>query len=667
MKKELIPAGGYIRMSTDQQADSPERQRSEVERLAEREGYEIVEWYEDHGMTGTESAKRGDFQRLLVDAKAGKFKAVLTYEQSRLSREDVFDVMQHWRKLRDAGVTIITCQSGKIDFANLGGLITAIVNQYSSNDEVRKFSMRSTSGRRAKLDKGERIGGCPFAYDRELLDESGRVMKRVDHREKFTKPKTWKTRLVISLDLAAVEAVRWMYQAVADGVTLAAIVREMERRRVLTRNGKKLARMAIKQIIRNPVYKGTLRAGSRSRPVKFSTVTDRLILVDDVMPAIVDKLTWERAQQALQHASRCRPKTPGKYLLTGLLHCGHCDRQMYGSSNATQRRYLCTRSKNGSEPHMFATADAIEDKILTIVYELLLKPNEDAIRLGLCAAQEDDGTAALEQSLVSVRDKLTRAGEMLALAGSAESLRRIETQVADWEREDRDILAKIEGLRNRCQTKASAEASIQELRAAHGEVIRGERARVMAVLRLIIGSVVLKARDVGNKPFKYRLTLAQLHFKPEIWSGAPLTFVVSGRERGAGWLAYIRALAVAGRPLNIQELAALTESTRRNATHQLYRLRRAGFVTTDSGVSILTSSGKEVYEATGTEGAWHTHGIRSVQHLMPLGNGIRCCRKETKPHENPENIAISDKMPNKRITRRAGANCTHANTPANAS
>ena len=34
-----IPAVGYVRMSTDQQQDSPARQRSDIQKLAQRMGY----------------------------------------------------------------------------------------------------------------------------------------------------------------------------------------------------------------------------------------------------------------------------------------------------------------------------------------------------------------------------------------------------------------------------------------------------------------------------------------------------------------------------------------------------------------------------------------------------------------------------------------------------
>ena len=97
--------------------------------MAKRHGYRILTWYEDHGLTGTESANRPEFKRLLENAKGGKFQAVLLSEQSRMSREDIFDVMIHCRLLRDAGVRIVTCQRGELDFNNLGGVITAIVDQ----------------------------------------------------------------------------------------------------------------------------------------------------------------------------------------------------------------------------------------------------------------------------------------------------------------------------------------------------------------------------------------------------------------------------------------------------------------------------------------------------------------------------------------------------------
>ncbi|MFM8190112.1 MAG: recombinase family protein [Pirellula sp.] len=56
--------------------DSPARQRRDIEAIAERNGYRITTWYEDHGLTGTESANRPEFRRLLANAKNRRFEAV---------------------------------------------------------------------------------------------------------------------------------------------------------------------------------------------------------------------------------------------------------------------------------------------------------------------------------------------------------------------------------------------------------------------------------------------------------------------------------------------------------------------------------------------------------------------------------------------------------------
>ena len=87
-----------------------------------------------------------------------KEEAILISEQSRMSREDIFDAMMHWKLLRDAGVRIVTCQRGELDFNNLGGVITAIVDQYSVREESIKLAQRVVSGQRMKAMNGQRIG-----------------------------------------------------------------------------------------------------------------------------------------------------------------------------------------------------------------------------------------------------------------------------------------------------------------------------------------------------------------------------------------------------------------------------------------------------------------------------------------------------------------------------
>jgi hypothetical protein len=91
---------------SDEQQDSSKRQRQDIESLAKRAGFRIVRWYEDHGLTSTESGKRQDLQKLLADASSGTFRAVLFSEQSCMSWENLFDARLHWKLLREVGLSI---------------------------------------------------------------------------------------------------------------------------------------------------------------------------------------------------------------------------------------------------------------------------------------------------------------------------------------------------------------------------------------------------------------------------------------------------------------------------------------------------------------------------------------------------------------------------------
>ncbi len=75
----------YLRMTTDRQEDSPERQRRQTDPHCERKGYVVVDYYVDRGIRG-EPDERPEFQRLLRDAQAGKGDVVVVDEWSRLSR-----------------------------------------------------------------------------------------------------------------------------------------------------------------------------------------------------------------------------------------------------------------------------------------------------------------------------------------------------------------------------------------------------------------------------------------------------------------------------------------------------------------------------------------------------------------------------------------------------
>jgi DNA invertase Pin-like site-specific DNA recombinase len=74
----------YCRVSTRDKQDIT-TQLCYLRDYAERENLEIVEEYQDVGLSGAKDS-RPDFDRMLADMRAGKFKAILTYKLDRIGR-----------------------------------------------------------------------------------------------------------------------------------------------------------------------------------------------------------------------------------------------------------------------------------------------------------------------------------------------------------------------------------------------------------------------------------------------------------------------------------------------------------------------------------------------------------------------------------------------------
>ena len=64
---QLVPAVAYVRCSSDAQVDaSIPAQRASIEKYASDNGYRIVRWYVDEGISGWKDT-REEFQRLIGD------------------------------------------------------------------------------------------------------------------------------------------------------------------------------------------------------------------------------------------------------------------------------------------------------------------------------------------------------------------------------------------------------------------------------------------------------------------------------------------------------------------------------------------------------------------------------------------------------------------------
>ena len=81
----LRRTSAYLRVSTDGQ--TTENQRRELEAVAARSGWEMVDFYEDAGISGSNGReKRPGLDRLLKDATARKINMIAAWSVGRLGR-----------------------------------------------------------------------------------------------------------------------------------------------------------------------------------------------------------------------------------------------------------------------------------------------------------------------------------------------------------------------------------------------------------------------------------------------------------------------------------------------------------------------------------------------------------------------------------------------------
>ena len=104
----------YARVSTEHEAQisALENQLDWYKPLLDyHPEWTLVERYIDEGITGTSAEKRGEFMRMIEDAKKHKFDMILTREVSRFARNTV-DTLQYTRMLKEHGVEVYFINDG---------------------------------------------------------------------------------------------------------------------------------------------------------------------------------------------------------------------------------------------------------------------------------------------------------------------------------------------------------------------------------------------------------------------------------------------------------------------------------------------------------------------------------------------------------------------------
>lgn len=151
----------YIRVSTLDQ--HPETQLHELRGFARQRGFEVVDEYTDHGISGTK-ARRPALDKLLKDAHRRRFEVLLVWSVDRLARSTKH-FLQVLDELNDLGIQFLSQREAIDTDGPLGRAIVVIVSTVAELERSLIVERVRAGMRRAKLE-GRRIGRTPLDVDR---------------------------------------------------------------------------------------------------------------------------------------------------------------------------------------------------------------------------------------------------------------------------------------------------------------------------------------------------------------------------------------------------------------------------------------------------------------------------------------------------------------------
>ena len=398
-KTEASRAAIYARVSDKSQAEEDKtsiaEQTGDMEAYCESKGLTITARYQEVGRGW--SKKRPEFQRMLADARKGRFDTIVCWKSDRLSRgmypaAALMEVVEAHQIRLEAVMDAIDMKTF--------GLMAAI-----GKIELDNFRERSTMGKRGTAKQGRApTGGLPYGYRigddgrPEVIEEQAEVVRRIFR----------------------------MY--VHEGMRAYSIAVRLTEEGIPTQTGKLLwLQSRVHHILGNATYTGTWVYGKYRHVATEDGMKvydqPRDTWIEIPIPQVIDDETWERAQKLKkQRSSRAKRNTKVLHLLRHLLKCGECGRNFHARSSWTVtsvrngkryqydrptplRYYMCNgmqsmRLRCREKPYI--RAERLEEPIWSEVKRVIQNP--DLLIAGIDTLDTQEGGGLEEEIAEAERD-----------------------------------------------------------------------------------------------------------------------------------------------------------------------------------------------------------------------------------------------------------------------
>lgn len=473
----------YLRSSSDRQELSVPRQEALVLEWCKEHGYLVGRGFKDAGRSGLRLTGRSAFAQMIEYFQSGQAMeaGLLLYEYTRFSR-DYDNAAYYLATLRREGI-IIYSLTDKIPEGTIGRVVESLY-LWQSEDESRRLGARSAAGQRyvAETYHSYPSWHCPVGYKFDPQP----IGKRTDGRDRLAK--------CLVPDPSTAPLVTRAFHMRAQGRTLSEIHAACH---LLN------AAEAYSRMLRNEIYLGILNWGGAR--------------IEGFCEPLVDPDTWTATQAihagwSTHFSHRYTPRgADSPYLLSGLVVCGRCGKNMTGivpqRNKSPLAYYRCTGCRwSASEcGNLSIRVDYLDQFVLERVKEYLTDSSAlwDAYQAMLTStssiqAESQARHARVQADLDATQKAVANILSAIREAGHSVAMLR---ELAELEEREHDLRQELSIIPPAPILPALDQGDLAAIAASTWKDIeQGNHRERQITLRSLIESIVVKRTKSDSTP-----------------------------------------------------------------------------------------------------------------------------------------------------------------------
>ena len=324
----MLKIVAYCRVSTEkeQQLDSLDNQKEFFQEFARQNDYELVNIYADEGITGRQTRKRDEFNRMMRDARKGMFEMLVVKDVTRFARNTV-DLLTSVRELKAMNIEVQFISNSYKALGNSEFILT--VYGAIAQEESAGLSKKVKFGKNITAKKG-RVPNLVFGYNKL-------------EKEKYN----------LEINKEEAEIVREMFDMYVNkryGVTK--IARILNERGIRTKRDQSyFCSTAVSRTLKHKIYIGQV-VNKQSEVVDFLTgqrrdipEEEQIMVRNENLRIIPDDLYYKAQQIMAENTDKylepmLKAGNSSKYLYSTLIKCEHCGYSFFRENRLYKNQYI---------------------------------------------------------------------------------------------------------------------------------------------------------------------------------------------------------------------------------------------------------------------------------------------------------------------------------------